>query len=106
MKLSLLPVAGAVCLLFTASSTVLPLVAAPVQGWLDWRGPEQLGTSRETALPDRVDAKQALWMADFPGQSAPVIANGKLFINGYLGDGPDLQEVAACFDAETGAKLW
>ena len=106
MKLSLLPVAGAVCLLFAASSDVPPLAAAPVQGWLDWRGPEQLGTSRETGLPDRVDAKQALWTADFPGQSAPVIANGKLFINGYLGDGPDLQEVAACFDAETGAKIW
>src|SRR6266849_1841033 len=25
---------------------------------------------------------------------------------GYLGDGPDLQEVLVCFDAETGKKLW
>jgi outer membrane protein assembly factor BamB len=35
-----------------------------------------------------------------------VIANGKLYINGYLGEGPDLQEAISCFDAETGKKLW
>ena len=53
-----------------------------------------------------MDAKNPLWVADFPGQSAPVIANGKLYINGYLGEGPDLQEAIACFDADTGKKLW
>ena len=34
--------------------------------------------------------------------STPVIANGKLYIMGYLGEGPDLDEGVACFDAETG----
>ena len=43
---------------------------------------------------------------DLPGQSTPVIANGKLYINGFAGDGPDLQEIIACFDAETGKLLW
>ena len=47
-----------------------------------------------------MDAKKALWTADFPGQSAPVIANGKLYIMGFEGEGPDLQEGVACFDAE------
>ena len=42
----------------------------------------------------------------FPGQSAPVIANGRVFAMGYQGEGPDLQEGVACFDAETGKKLW
>lgn len=79
---------------------------ATVTGWLSWRGPEQTGVSRETGLPDQVDPKNPLWRADFPGQSTPVIANGKLYIMGYLGEGPDLQEGVACFDAETGAKLW
>ena len=69
-------------------------------------GPDQNGASRETGLPDKVDPKNPLWVADFPGQSTPVIANGKLFIMGYLGEGPDLQEGVACFDAETGQKLW
>lgn len=75
-------------------------------GWFHWRGPEQNGTSAETGLPEQVDAKAALWTADFPGQSTPVIANGKLYINGYTGDGPDLREGVSCFDAETGKLLW
>jgi outer membrane protein assembly factor BamB len=80
--------------------------AAPVSGWLNWRGPEQSGASRETGLPAKLAADQTLWTADFPGASTPVIANGKLYIMGYLGEGPDLQEGVACFDAVTGKKLW
>ena len=82
------------------------LSAAPVKGWLAWRGPQQNGFSAEKNLPDKVDPKNPLWLADFPGQSTPVLANGKLFILGYLGEGADLQEGVACFDAETGKKLW
>src|SRR5947209_1933263 len=68
------------------------LQAAPVRGWLNWRGPQQNGSSLEKSLPDKIDVKEALWVADFPGQSTPVIANGKLYTMGYLGNGPDLQE--------------
>ena len=80
--------------------------AGDVTGWLSWRGPDQTGVSRETGLPDKVSAESALWVADFPGQSAPVIANGQLYAMGYAGEGADLQEGVACFDAETGKKLW
>jgi outer membrane protein assembly factor BamB len=80
--------------------------AGEVQGWLDWRGPFQTGVSLEKGLPEKMDAKAALWTADFPGQSAPVIANGKLYIMGFLGEGPELQEGVACFDAENGKLLW
>lgn len=80
--------------------------AEAVRGWLAWRGPEQNGFSRETGLPDKVDPKNPLWRAEFPGASTPVIANGKLYIMGYLGDGADLQEGIACFDAETGKQIW
>lgn len=100
------PFAAVAGLALAGQLLALSINAAPVKGWLDWRGPERLGVSRETDLPDKVDAKAALWTAPFPGQSAPVIAGGKLYINGYLGDGADLQEVVACFDAETGGKLW
>ncbi|MEO6184113.1 MAG: PQQ-binding-like beta-propeller repeat protein, partial [Verrucomicrobiota bacterium] len=84
----------------------LSLNAAPVRGWLNWRGPQQNGMSLEKNLPDKIDASMPLWVADFPGQSTPVIANGKVYIMGYLGSGADLQEGVACFDAETGKKLW
>jgi outer membrane protein assembly factor BamB len=77
-----------------------------VRGWLSWRGPAQNGASAEKGLPDKVDVKEALWTADFAGQSTPVIANGKLYIMGYVDDGPDLREGVACFDAETGKQLW
>jgi outer membrane protein assembly factor BamB len=93
---------------FVASSCWLAasLVAAPVKGWLQWRGPDQNSTSRETGLPDKIVATETLWTAQFPGQSSAVIANGKLYINGYLGEGADLQEAISCFDAETGQLLW
>ena len=35
-----------------------------------------------------------------------MVANGRLYIMGYLGEGTDLQEGVACFDAETGKKIW
>ena len=86
-----------------------PASAAAAQkdaGWFHWRGPTQNGTSAETGLPDKVDAAKPLWSADFPGQSAPVIANGHLYINGYVGEGQDLREGVTCFDAETGKQIW
>src|SRR6266571_2760009 len=97
------------CSGFFAASLLLFSVAAqaePAHGWLSWRGPRQNGTSLEKNLPDKVDPKKPLWSADFPGQSTAVVANGKLYIMGYLGEGPDLQEGVACFDAETGRKIW
>ena len=81
-------------------------LSASISGWLDWRGPNHNGTTDEKGLPDKVDGKSPLWTANFPGQSAPVIANGKLYINGYVGDGADLREGVTCFDAETGKQLW
>src|ERR1043165_5590777 len=96
-------VAGFAAALPFFASTPAP---AAVHGWLNWRGPDQNGTTRETGLPEKVDARSPLWIQDFPGQSSPVIANGRLYINGFLGEGQDLQEVTACFDAETGVKQW
>src|SRR5271155_3818724 len=89
--------------LFLASTDSAP--AAPT-GWFNWRGPNQNGTSAEKNLPDTLDAAKPLWTADFPGMSTAVAANGKIYIMGYLGEGPDLSEGVACFDAETGTKLW
>lgn len=76
------------------------------QGWFDWRGPFQTGVSLEKGLPDKIDVKAPLWTAEFPGQSAPVIANGKLYIMAHLGEGPDMQEGVVCLDADTGKELW
>ena len=58
--------------LLSVAGSLINLDAAPVAGWLAWRGPEQTGVSRETGLPDKVDPKNPLWRVDFPGQSTPV----------------------------------
>ena len=82
--------------------------AAEVRGWLDWRGPEQAGVSRETGLPEKWTPGGAnhLWTVDLPGGGTPVIADGRLYAMGYDGQGADLQEVLLCADAETGKKVW
>lgn len=106
MKLTLSATVGLLGLALASGLNFSTAQAAPVQGWLNWRGPQQNGTSTETGLPATVDPKKPLWTADFPGQSTPVIANGKLYVMGYLGDGPALQEGVICYDAETGKELW
>ena len=93
-------------LLLALSCCVLPAQAEPARGWLSWRGPLQNGTSLEKNLPNKLDPAHPLWRADFPGQSTAVVANGKVYILGYLGEGPDLREGVACFEAETGRQLW
>ena len=93
------------CLVALAFSPLSSL-SAPVSGWLNWRGPHHNSVSTETSLPSKIDASQPLWSDNFPGQSAPVIADDRLYINGYLGDGPELQEVVRAYDAATGKVLW
>ena len=92
----------------TASS----LAHAQVDGWLNWRGPSQNGTSVETNLPEKWEpgAANQLWKYDLNGAGAPVIANGNLYVFGYgqFGDSPaeDVQETLLCLDANTGEKKW
>ncbi|MBI3922942.1 MAG: PQQ-binding-like beta-propeller repeat protein [Armatimonadetes bacterium] len=100
---AILLLSGGVFLSFPSPST-----AKPVRGWLNWRGPGQNGTSLESHLPDSwtPGGKNDLWSLNLAGRGTPVIANGKLYTLGYEGEGPDLQELLVCLNAETGKKLW
>ena len=92
-----------------AVAALTPIVArADVQGWLNWRGPGQMGVSEETNLPDKwaLGGANDLWSIPLSGGGTPVIANGKIYAFGYSGQGADLQEVLICADAETGKKRW
>jgi outer membrane protein assembly factor BamB len=95
-----------VALAFSAWLGLAARTSGEVRGWLNWRGPQQNGTSTEKNLPDKVDPRKSLWVQNFPGASTPVVANGKLYIMTVTGDGTELQEGVACFDAETGKLLW
>ncbi len=93
---------AALCLLTGLSLTH----AASVSGWLGWRGPTQNSVSAEKGLPAKIAVGDAAWTADFPGQSTPAIAGGRLYINGFLGEGAELQEAVRCYDAATGQLIW
>lgn len=82
--------------------------AGPVTGWLGWRGPLQDGISGETGLPDTLSLEGAplLWRVELHGRGTPVIAGETLYVLGWRGEGPDLQEVLVALDARTGEELW
>lgn len=93
----------------TKSAAARPAAkAAAVTGWLSWRGPDQTGVSHETGLVDtwKLGGANDLWSYKLASGGTPVLANGKLFVLGYEGEGPNLQEVFVCLDANTGKKLW
>lgn len=81
---------------------------ADVKGWLNWRGPGQMGVSGETGLPDtwKPGGPNHLWDVKLKGAGTPVVANGKLYAMTYDGEGADLQEALVCLDANSGKKLW
>lgn len=108
MRITLKPIRAFAILLGVAVSSAAGPVRADVRGWLDWRGPQQDGTSLEKGLPDKwqLGGVNDLWHIDISGGGTPVIANGKLYGLGYQGEGADLQEVVFCADAETGKLLW
>ena len=81
---------------------------AAEEGWHNWRGPDQTGTSRETGLFESVtlNGEGHLWTYELHGRGTPVIAGDRLYTLGYRGEGADLQEVLVCLNARTGKLIW
>src|SRR2546425_8557576 len=96
-----------------AAFTIAPSISdgqekKEVRGWLNWRGPQQNGTSLEKGLPDKWELGGAndLWSIELPGRGTPVIANGRIYSWGYRGEGQNLREVLVCLEEATGKILW
>ena len=77
-------------------------------GWNHWRGPDQNGSSRETDLPDSLsgDEGNPLWTYPISGGGTPVVADERLYVFGYKGEGTALREILLCLDARSGETLW
>lgn len=82
--------------------------AEPLNGWLSWRGPLQVGVSAETGFPEKWEpgGTNHLWTYEVKGGGTPVIADGRLYAFGYYGETTDVQETLLCLDAVTGKKIW
>lgn len=80
--------------------------AAPVTGWLDWRGPHQIGISDEQNVPETISMDDLLYSYEMRGRGTPVIANGTVYAWGYNGEGPDMREYLVALDEATGDKKW
>jgi outer membrane protein assembly factor BamB len=76
--------------------------------WPNWRGAQVNGTSTETSLISQWsrDGENLIWRNDFTGRSTPVALHGRVCANGRAGEGINRQEMVACFDAESGERLW
>lgn len=97
-------ITGTLGLLFMGMS----LQAGEVSGWLNWRGPHQNGTSKETGLPGKIEVggEKHLWTKELPGRSTAAIANGRMYIMAFERGKPHLREKLVCMNAETGKTLW
>ncbi len=91
-------------------ATALAVASTTVAGdWTHWRGPTRNGVSPETGLLEAwsAEGENLLWrVEDFIGRSTPVVFGNRVCANGRAGEGAERQEMVACFDAETGERLW
>jgi outer membrane protein assembly factor BamB len=94
-----------------AAACIVPVAAQDgPRGWLNWRGPSQSGAATETGLFDvpqlEGEGKNLLWTYPAHGRGTPVIADGRVFGCGYVGEGKTIEEVLFCLDEATGKELW
>jgi outer membrane protein assembly factor BamB len=93
---------------FVVAVSMLASGALAADDWAHWRGPTRNGASAAAALPESwsAEGENLLWRVDLTGRSTPVVLGGRVCANGRAGEGELRQEMVACFDAESGEKLW
>ena len=102
-------VAVAAVVLVAAIALAAPQMTPVDSGeWVSWRGPWQNGVSPATGLLAdwTVGGDGELWRAEFTGRSTPVVFHGRVCANGRTGEGAQMQETVACWNAASGELLW
>jgi len=86
----------------------LLLVPALGSDWAEWRGPARDGVSAEKNLPTHwsPSGDNLAWKAPYGGRSAPIVMDGRVYLQNVGGKGELEQERLMCFDADTGKLLW
>ena len=92
----------AVTALAVVSSAFSPVWA---DNWYSWRGPSQDGRSAEK-YEKNVLGDKPLWTYDIASRGECVVADGRVFLFGYHGQGSELVETLTCLDEKSGKKLW
>ena len=87
---------------------LLLLVPAFANDWTEWRGPARDGISPEKGLPTSwsPNGQNLAWKAPYGGRSAPIVMNGRVYLQNIAGKGAEEQERIMCFNADTGKLLW
>jgi outer membrane protein assembly factor BamB len=87
---------------------LLLLVSVHASDWTEWRGPARDGISLEKGLPSTwsPSGQNVAWKAPYGGRSAPIVMDGRVYIQNTSGKGAAEQERIMCFNADTGKLLW
>lgn len=96
-------------LLVLATFAVTTFIASSASAeWTHWRGPNQNGTAPDKGLIATwsKDGENLLWRADFTGRSTPAVFDQRVCAIGRVGEDISRQEIVACWNADTGKRLW
>ena len=90
------------------SLLLLLLIPTRASDWTEWRGPARDGVSSEKGLPASwsPSGQNLGWKAPYGGRSAPIVMNGRVYLQNTAEKGATEQERVMCFDADTGKLLW
>ncbi|HKE59039.1 MAG TPA: PQQ-binding-like beta-propeller repeat protein [Pyrinomonadaceae bacterium] len=90
------------------SLLILVLIPARASDWAEWRGPARDGISLEKGLPSAwsPSGQNLAWKAPYGGRSAPIVMDGRVYLQNTAEKGANEQERIMCFNADTGKLLW
>lgn len=95
---------------FTIAASALPPPASAeelAKGWPRFRGPEGLGISAYTNVPETwngASGENVVWKSavPLPGNNSPIVFGNRLFVCGA----DETRREVYCFDTESGKLLW
>ncbi len=97
-----------ISIFLNATALLVLIIPANANDWTEWRGPARDGVSSEKNLPTSwsPSGENLAWKVPYGGRSAPIVMNGRVYLQNTAGKGADEQERVMCFNADTGQLLW